>query len=210
MKSNIPFVREFAVIVLICGLFSSAYAQLGSGWTPIQESYVIVKSPGSTVVPNFGGATFTIPAGFGYAYFKYSYLPTSVTSQFQGDVAFNSMTGNRIAILKLIGQDSVTPWIVIEAVRTSAGYEYIDAETGAVLALFVNGMTNQINVVVDPSTENLDIYINGALVEQRTGHPGPYRYEIGAITGAGGTGPAEDSWTRVEFWMGGVRPTAAP
>ncbi len=204
MKAEKRIVKAFVALAILCGFFVSAHAQIGSGWTSTTESYVIQTSSGCTATPNSsGGGTFTVPSGSGRAEFRFQNLSSTVTEQFQGDVTVNSLGGDRINIKQTFGPAPSTPWNIIAVTKANGG-ELIEIEGGAVLAPYTVGTTARINTIYNPIAQTVDVYINGAHVEQKTGHTGPNYNKIGAYVSASGTGPATVTWQNILFWTGGT------
>ncbi|HEV8072848.1 MAG TPA: hypothetical protein VGP21_01855, partial [Opitutaceae bacterium] len=65
MKLEKRIVKTLAAFALICGLSVSAHAQIGSGWTPDNETYIAQNSSGTTTTAISGGFEFTIPTETG-------------------------------------------------------------------------------------------------------------------------------------------------
>jgi hypothetical protein len=222
MKVEKRIVKTLAAFALICSLSVSAHAQLGSGWTSAPETPTPQTSSGCTITPNSsGGGTFSVPSGIARAEYRYPNLPTTGTSQFQGDVVYTSLAGNRVNCEQLFGPAPSTPWqmLAFDKTLTVAGnppgafYDVESAAKGAQPGLYpyTIGATAQVNTIYDPVADTVDIYINGTHVRQDTEtngtsapNPPPHYHKIGCYVTGSGSGPATTVWTNVQFWSGGT------
>ncbi|MGA3008588.1 MAG: Ig-like domain-containing protein [Opitutaceae bacterium] len=210
--------KSLAAFALICGFALAARAQLGTGWSSAPETYVVQTSSGCTAVANSsGGGTFTVPSGINRAEFRYGNLPTTTTNQFQGDVVYNSLGGNRVNCKQTFGPDPSTPWEMLAfdktlVVGSNPPGAFYDVEWKPLpqpgLYPYTVGTTARVNTIFDPSAKTVDVYINGSHIIQDTGHSGPNYNKIGAYVTGTGTGPAQVTWTNIQFWSGGKAPTS--
>jgi hypothetical protein len=205
-----------AAFALICGLSVPAHAQLGCGWVPAPESYIIQVSAGCTAVPNgSGGGVFTVPGpGIFRAEFRYGNLPTTTMNEFEGYVVYNSLGGNRVNCKQTFGPDPSTPWQMLAFDKTllapgsATPGAFFDVETKPIpqpgLYPYTVGTSARVNTFYDPFAHTVDVYINGTHIVQCTGHTGAIYNKIGAYVLGSGSGPATVTWTNVQFWAGGT------
>jgi hypothetical protein len=75
--------KTVAAFAFICSLSFSAHAQLGSGWTNDNETYISQNSAGTTTTAISGGYEFKIPveSGLCRAEMRANNLPTNTTNQ---------------------------------------------------------------------------------------------------------------------------------
>src|SRR5882757_3352168 len=188
MLASKRIIQRLVAAALACGLYLSAHAQIGSGWTSTTETYVIQTSSGCTATPNStGGGTFTVPSGKGRAEFRFQNLSTTTTEQFQGDFTANSLGGDRVTCKQTFGPAPSTPWNIIDVSKANGG-EFLEIEGGIHLASYTIGTTARFNTIYNPSAQTVDVYINGVHVEQKSGHSGPNYNKIGAYVSSSGTG----------------------
>ena len=196
--------KAFAAFALMGGLSFPAQAQIGSGWTPANESVIIQTSVGSLFVPSFAGigGLFEIPPGPGRAVESMSTLPPG-SEQFQGDMTVTGLAGDRIGV-KATFMSPGTPWLDLGVEKSPGGSIIYDIQSGTVLSPYTVGTMVRINTIVsaDESATG-DIYINGSHAEKKTGGVGPFFDEFGVWATAIGTGPATVTWENVQFWTGG-------
>ncbi|MGA3008464.1 MAG: chitobiase/beta-hexosaminidase C-terminal domain-containing protein [Opitutaceae bacterium] len=213
--------KAIAAVALAGSLSGSAQAQVGSGWVPTTESYVIQISAGCTAVPLPGGGTggvFNVPGpGIFRSEFRFQDLSETVTEQFQGDVTLNSLAGNRVTVKQTFGPEPSSSWSLIAVDKTLVGKGALSGYTGGfydvhgspqvLLAPFTAGQTARINTIYNPlggaGHETVDVYINGTWVEQLATGTGPNYNKIGSYVSSTGTGPCMTTWQNVLFWIGG-------
>ncbi len=213
-----PMTKAFTAFALACGLSLSARAQIGTGWAPTTETYIVQKSSGCTAVasPSGIGGVFSVPTGFGRAEFRFQNLSESVLEQFQGDVTVNSISATgRITMKQTFGPDPSTPWSLIACRPITGGLQIYEVETGSTLLNhYIVGSTIRINTIYNPTggagNVTVDVYINGAHVEQVGSGTGPDYNKIGAYVSSSGSGPATYTWQNVLFWTGGTMNGGTP
>jgi hypothetical protein len=208
------FFKILATFALAGGWSLAAHAQLGSGWTPTTETFVVQTSAGCTVVPNSsGGGVFSVPndpINF-RAEYRFQDLSQTTTEQFQGDVTLDNLDGDRVTVKQTFGPSPSTSWSLI-AVRNAtpsapAGFYDVHGSGQPILAPFTVGQTARINTIYDPSGGpgkiSTTVYINGSFVEKFTDGTGPNYNKIGSYVSSTGSGPCVTDWENILFWTGG-------
>jgi hypothetical protein len=210
--------KAFAAFALACGLSLSARAQIGTGWAPTTETYIIQTSAGCTATPSPSGigGVFSVPTGPGRAEFRFGNLSESVLEQFQGDVTVNSISPTgRITMKQTFGPDPSTPWSLIACRPITGGLQIYEVETGGTLLNhYILGSTIRINTIYNPTggagKVSVDVYINGTHVEVMSNGTGPDYNKIGCYVSSSGSGPATYTWQNVLFWTGGTMNGGTP
>lgn len=183
-------------VVSLIGFFAlTASAQIGSGWTSYSPSYTTqIRGCGAN-----SGLVFQITCNNttddNRAERRYANI-SSGQSQFQGTVVVNSLGGDRIN-LKQTFQDNVGPWNMIAVKKPGELYE---VSTGANLASYTIGTSVRINTIMNTSTKSVQVYINGSLVETKTGAKLPVYDKFGTYRTASGVGPVKATWSNIQFW----------
>jgi uncharacterized repeat protein (TIGR03803 family) len=215
-------VKRIAAFALAGGLAWSARAQIGTGWTPASEHYIIQTSAGCSAVPfpnlpNGIGGVFNISSGAGRSEFRFEdNLPnqgfTSGTEQFQGDVTVNSLGGDRIILKQTFGGISGSDWNKIGVTKANGG-ELYEVYSGEGLASYTIGTAARINTILTfaGGIPAVNVYINGTLVEQLVGNGAYAIYDkAGAYAASSGSGPCTSAWENILFWTGGSSNGGAP
>src|SRR5581483_214944 len=102
-------------------LAANAYAQIGSGWTSISETFKIQTSGSGSVNGDTFSLTSTSSGTKDRAEREYNAW-SSGTHQFQGDVTVVSLGGDRIC-LKQTFQENTGPWNMIAVQKSGHPYE---------------------------------------------------------------------------------------
>jgi hypothetical protein len=205
------------------GLYLSARAQIGTGWTPASETpYALDTSAGcsSFALPAGSGVggVFNVPNGAtGRAEYRFQNLSASGTEQFQGDATVASWGGTHVTIKQTFGPAPSTPWSLIAVRTVSNGLQIFEDETGGgtLFNHYAAGQTIRINTIYNPNgggskAGTVDVYINGAFGEHWiNGTPIEFN-KIGAYINSSGHGPATITWQNVQFWVGGSLNSGTP
>jgi hypothetical protein len=202
MKNKNRIVKALAAFALICGLSVSAQAQIGSGWTPDNETYIVQTSAGCTV----SGDTFSVPSGHGRAEMRGNNLPTTASNQWQGSgtlVSFPSGS-NKICMHQVFGPAPSTPDLILdEATGGPTGVEIISLEqSDAFEASIQVGVTFQMNTIYVPG-KSITIYVNGSQTGTKVPNSGIHYNKYGQYVSLSGTGPATMRWDNVKSWTNG-------
>jgi hypothetical protein len=204
--------KIFAAAALACVSTLLTRAQIGTGWTPSAETYVIQTSTGCTAtpLPSGIGGVFTLPSGTtGRAEFRFNNLPTTGTEQFQGDMTFNSLGGDKVNVKQTFGPAPSTPWNMIAVKKSGSGAEFYEVQNSNAFSYpYTIGTTARINTIYNPNgggsgAATVDVYINGAHEEQVGNGTPPDYNKVGAYMTSSGSGPATVTWQNVVFWTGG-------
>jgi hypothetical protein len=78
-----------------------------------------------------------------------------------------------------------------------------DHGTGQILATGVVGHILRLNTIHDMNTGNFYVYVNGVLVETKTGGTAPFYDKYGTYRSGDGYGPITAKWSNVRLWTGG-------
>ena len=210
MKTH-DHVRKAAAFAIVCSLCLSAHAQLGTGWTPDNETYIAQTSAGATITAIPGGYEFRIPtvAGLCRAEMRGNNLPTNTTNQWQGLgtlVSFPSGS-NHISMHQVFGDtDPTVPDLILdEAVGGPTGVEIMSLEqSDAFEASIQVGVQFKMNTIYDPIGNLISIYVNGSLTGTKVPNPGPHYNKYGQYVSKSGFGPATFDWVNVQSWSGGT------
>jgi hypothetical protein len=202
MKNKNRIVKALAAFALICGLSVSAQAQIGSGWTPDNETYIVQTSAGCTV----SGDTFSVPSGHGRAEMRGNNLSTTASNQWQGSgtlVSFPSGS-NKICMHQVFGPAPSTPDLILdEATGGPTGVEIVSLEqSDAVEASIQVGVTFQMNTIYVPG-KSITIYVNGSQTGTKVPNSGIHYNKYGQYVSLSGTGPATMRWDNVQSWTNG-------
>ncbi len=184
------------------GLFGllavNAYAQIGSGWSSIAETFKVQTSGSGSVSGDTFKLTSTSSGVKDRAEREYNAW-SSGTHQFQGDVTVTSLGGDRIC-LKQTFQENTGPWNMIGVQKSGILYEI---EGGNTLASYTVGTTARINTILDADHGTVQVYINGSLKETKTGGQTPIYDKCGTYRTDSGSAPITATWTNIQFWQGG-------
>jgi hypothetical protein len=204
--------KSIAAFALTCGLFTSAHAQLGSGWTPDNETYIAQNSSGTTTTAISGGFEFKIPVETGLcrAEMRGNNLPSSSTNQWQGLGTLKSFPSgaNKICMHQVFGPEPSTPDLILdEATGGPTGVEIMSLEqSDAVEASISVGVQFQMNTIYDPVGNLISIYVNGTLTGTKVPNSGIHYNKFGQYVSASGAGPSTFDWVNVQSWSGGTAP----
>jgi hypothetical protein len=184
-------IQALTVVVFVCLCALTAHAQIGTGWTPYSPSFVTqIRGCGAN-----SGLVFRITCNNttndNRAERRYANM-TSAQSQFQGTVTVNSLTGDRIN-LKQTFQDNIGPWNMIAVKKPGALYE---VSTGNTLASYTIGTAVRINTITNTGAHTTQVYINGSLVETKTGGKGSLYDKFGTYRTHSGKGPITATWRK--------------
>jgi hypothetical protein len=205
-----------AAFALICGLSLTAHAQLGSGWTPDNETYILQTSSGTSALAIPGGYEFKIPTETGLcrAEMRGNNLPSNTTNQWQGLGTLKSFPAgsNHICMHQVFGPEPSTPDLILdEATGGSTGVEIMSLEqSDAFEASIQVGVQFQLNTIYDPVGGNIYIYVNGALTGTKAANSGTHYNKFGQYVSLSGAGPSTFDWVNVQSWSGGTRPNGTP
>ncbi|HXB01483.1 MAG TPA: chitobiase/beta-hexosaminidase C-terminal domain-containing protein [Opitutaceae bacterium] len=208
--------KTIAAFALICSLSFSAHAQLGSGWTPDNETYIAQNSAGTTTTAISGGYEFTIPveSGLCRAEMRGNNLPTNTTNQWQGlGTLKNFPSGaNKICMHQVFGPEPSTPDLILdEATGGSTGVEIMSLEqSDAVEASISVGVQFQLNTIYDPVGNLISIYVNGTLTGTKVPNSGTHYNKYGQYVSSSGAGPSTFDWVNIQSWSGGTAPGGSP
>jgi hypothetical protein len=204
--------KAIAAFALICSLSVSAHAQLGSGWTTDNETYIAQNSSGTTTTAISGGYEFKIPVETGLcrAEMRGNNLPTNTTNQWQGLgtlVSFPS-PANKICMHQVFGPAPSTPDLILdEATGGPTGVEIMSLEqSDAVEASITVGTQFQLNTIYDPVGNLISIYVNGALTGTKVPNSGIHYNKYGQYVSSSGAGPSTFDWVSIQSWSGGTAP----
>jgi hypothetical protein len=209
MKAEKRIIKTLAAFAFICGLSISAHAQLGSGWTPDNETYIAQNSSGTTTTAIPGGFEFKIPVvtGLCRAEMRGNDLPTNTTNQWQGLgtlVSFPSGSNN-ITCHQVFGPAPSTPDLILDESHYSGGIEIMSLEQGdAFEAQIQVGVQFQMNTIYDPVGNLISIYVNGSLTGTKTPNSGIHYNKYGQYVSKSGFGPSTFDWVNVQSWAGGT------
>jgi len=192
MHTEKRMLNRFAALALGCGLTLTAQAQIGSGWTPSDETFKVQES-GSGVV---SGDNFSITKDSSgtkdRAEREYKQY-TSGTHQFQGDFTVQSFGGTDICIKQTFHVDG-GPWVMLAVNR---------GNTFSVGGSFTIGTSVRINTITDMSKHTCEVYINGQLKKTYTGGQSPIYDKCGTYRMNAGEAPIKATWHNVHLWEGG-------
>jgi len=210
MKAENRIVKILAAFALICGLSLSAQAQLGTGWTPDNETYIEQNSAGTSTTAIPGGFEFSTPSGHGRAELRGNNLPTNVTNQWQGFATLKSLPAGstKISMHQVFGPAPSTPDLILdEAVGGPTGIEIISLEQGdAVEAPIQIGVQFQMNTIYDPVGNLISIYVNGSKTGTKVPNSGIHYNKFGQYVSLSGSGPSTMDWVNISSFAGGVAP----
>jgi len=208
MKAEKRIVKNLAAFALICGLSVSAHAQIGSGWTTDNETYIAQNSAGTTTTAIPGGFEFTTPSGKGRAEMRGNDLPSTTTNQWQGFGTLKSFPSgaNDVTMHQVFGPYPSTPDLILdEATGGPTGIEIMSLEQGdAFEAAIQVGVQFQMNTIYDPVGNLISIYVNGSLTGTKTPNSGIHYNKFGQYVSLSGTGPTTFDWVNVQSWAGGT------
>ena len=194
-RNHVLKMKTLVMTGLVCLITLTANAQIGTGWTPYSPSFVLqIRGCGASSGLNFS-ITCAATSGDNRAERRYANL-TAAMSQFQGTVVVTSLTGDRIN-LKQTFQDNIGPWNMIAVKKPGALYE---VSTGATLASYTIGTAVRINTITDTVKHTTQVYINGSLVETKTGGKGSLYDKFGTYRTHSGKGPVSATWSNIQFW----------
>lgn len=203
LKSRVPL---FTLgLAIACGAAVNAHAQIGSGWTEIfpNKSLQLVGSgwyQNNNGVETFGianSSTTTQERAEQRVLDDYS----SGSHQFQGDVKVTSLDGDVIN-LKQTFQANDGAWF-LATVDAASGGTLRDHSNGAILATGIIGKTIRLNTIHDMSANKFYVFVDGILVETRSGGVAPFYDKYGTYRAASGQGPVTAQWSKVHYWTGG-------
>src|SRR5579862_2550126 len=161
-------ISALAAFTAACGIVMTTQAQIGSGWTPTNETFKVQTSGSGTV----NGNTFSIPTTTSgtkdRAEREYTTWTTG-THQFQGDCTIKSFGGDGICIKQTFQKDN-GPWNMITVKHSGEIYE---VSTGDTLGSFTVGTSFRVNTILDADAGTVKVYINGSLAETLTGGQTP-------------------------------------
>jgi hypothetical protein len=209
MKAEKRIIKTLAAFAIICGLSVSAHAQIGSGWTTDNETYIAQNSSGTTTTAISGGFEFTIPTvtGLCRAEMRGNNLPTNTTNQWQGLGTLKSFPSgaDKICMHQVFGPAPSTPDLILdEATGGSTGVEIMSLEQGdAVEASISVGVQFQLNTIYDPVGNLISIYVNGSLTGTKVPNSGIHYNKYGQYVSKSGAGPSTFDWVNVQSWAGG-------
>jgi hypothetical protein len=212
MKVEKRIIKALAACAIICGFSLSAQAQLGSGWTPDNETYIAQNSAGTTTTAITGGYSFSIPSGHGRAELRGNNLPTNTTNQWQGlcTVVSYSAAADEICCHQVFGPPPSTPDLILDIKHYGGGLELDNFLQGEAFLTSVEvGVQFQMNTIYDPVGNLIWIYVNGSLVGSETPNAGIHYNKFGAYAQESGGGPATYNWVNVQSWAGGTIPSRA-
>jgi len=214
MKAEISIVKTLAAFALICGLSVSAQAQLGSGWTPDNETYIAQNSAGTSTTAIPGGFEFTTPSGQGRAEMRGNNLPTNITNQWQGFATLKSLPAGstNISMHQVFGPAPSTPDLILdEATGGPSGIEIMSLEQGKAFEAAIQiGVQFQMNTIYDPVGNLISIYVNGSLTGTKVPNSGIHYNKFGQYVSLSGTGPSTMDWVNISSFAGGVAPGNTP
>jgi hypothetical protein len=209
MKAEKRIIKTLAAFAFICGLSISAHAQLGSGWTPDNETYIAQNSSGTSTTAIPGGFEFKIPVvtGLCRAEMRGNDLPTNTTNQWQGLgtlVSFPSGSNN-ITCHQVFGPAPSTPDLILDEAHYSGGIEIMSLEQGdAFEAQIQVGVQFQLNTIYDPVGNLITIYVNGSQTGTKTPNSGIHYNKYGQYVSKSGFGPSTFDWVNIQSWAGGT------
>jgi len=207
MKVQKRLVKLLAAFALICGLSISAHAQLGSGWTPDNETYIAQTSSGCTITAISGGFEFSVPSGLGRAEQRGNNLPTTTTNQWQGFATLKSFPSgsDKICVHQVFGPAPSTPDLILDEATYSGGIEIMSLEqSDAFEAQIQVGVQFQLNTIYDPVGNLITIYVNGSQTGTKVPNSGVHYNKFGQYVSSSGTGPATMDWVNIQSWAGGT------
>jgi hypothetical protein len=209
MKAEKRIVKNLAAFALICGLSVSAHAQIGSGWTPDNETYIAQNSSGTTTTAISGGFEFTIPTETGLcrAEMRGNNLPTTTTNQWQGLGTLKSFPSgaDKICMHQVFGPAPSTPDLILDEATYSGGIEIMSLEqSDAFEAQIQVGVQFQLNTIYDPVGNLITIYVNGTKTGTKTPNSGIHYNKFGQYVSESGAGPSTFDWVNVQSWAGGT------
>ncbi len=208
--------QAFAAFALICGLSLSAHAQLGSGWTTDNETYISQNSAGTTTTAISGGYEFTIPteSGLCRAEMRGNNLPSTTTNQWQGLGTLKSFPSgsDKICMHQVFGPEPSTPDLILdEAVGGSTGVEIMSLEQSDTVEASISvGVQFQLNTIYDPVGNLISIYVNGSLTGTKVPNSGTHYNKYGQYVSSSGAGPSVFDWVSIQSWSGGTAPGSGP
>ncbi len=206
MKAEKRIVKNLAAFAIICGLSVSAQAQMGSGWTPDNETYFSQTSSGCTITAISGGFEFSVPSGSGRAEMRGNDLPSTTTNQWQGLATLKSFPSgsNKICMHQVFGPYPSTPDLILDEATYSGGIEIMSLEqSDAFEAQIQVGVQFQLNTIYDPVGNLITIYVNGSKTGTKTPNSGLHYNKYGQYVSSSGSGPATMDWVNIQSWAGG-------
>jgi hypothetical protein len=208
MKLEKRIVRTLAAFALICGFSIAAHAQLGSGWTPDNETYTPQTSSGCTITAISGGFEFSTPSGSGRAEERGNNLPTNTTNQWQGFATLKSFPSgsDNICMHQVFGPAPSTPDLILDErhVTGGTGIEIMSLEQGDAFEAYISvGVQFQMNTIYDPVGNIIRIYVNGSQTGTKTPNSGVHYNKFGQYVSLSGSGPSTMDWVNVQSWAGG-------
>jgi hypothetical protein len=204
-------IKACATFGFMVGLFLTAQAQLGTGWTPDNETYTPQTSTGCTITAIPGGYEFSVPSGGsseGRAEMRGNNLPTTTTNEWQGLGTLKSYPSgsNEICMHQVFGPDPSTPDLILDETTHSGKIEIesYNNNSSAIEAQIQVGVPFQLNTVYDPVGKLITIYVNGAQTGTKVPNSGVHYNKFGQYVSTSGTGPATFDWVNIESWSGGT------
>jgi hypothetical protein len=208
MKAEKRIAKTLAAFALICGLSLSAQAQIGSGWTPDNETYIAQNSSGTSTTAIPGGFEFKTPSGSGRAEMRGNNLPTNTTNQWQGFATLKSLPSGStdISMHQVFGPAPSTPDLILdEATGGPTGIEIMSLEQSKAFEAAIQiGVQFQMNTIYDPVGNKISIYVNGTLTGTKVPNSGIHYNKFGQYVSLSGSGPSTLDWVNVQSWAGGT------
>ncbi|MGA3008476.1 MAG: chitobiase/beta-hexosaminidase C-terminal domain-containing protein [Opitutaceae bacterium] len=204
------------MVTLIGSLALPARAQLGTGWTPDNETYIVQTSSGTSITPISGGYEFKIPTETGLcrAEMRGNNLPTNTTNQWQGFGTLVSFpAGSNFICMHQVfgGPSSSDPDLILDEAQGAAGPEIISESTGRqYFANITVGVQFQLNTIYDPVGNLITVYVNGSESGTHVPLAGVHYNKYGQYVSLSGAGPATMDWVNVQSWAGGSTKGAPP
>ncbi|MDB5814389.1 MAG: hypothetical protein JWN23_1506 [Rhodocyclales bacterium] len=190
--------KVIALSAVICAM-PAAHAVIGTGWTSASPSYKTQTEGCGSV----SGLTFKLtcntPYSAGYQRAERRYVNMTKSTQFEGTVKINSLTGDRIS-LKQTFQDGTGPWQMLGVKKSGSSLVLYEVEGGTTLGTLAVGGSVRVNTLTTLSSKSTVVYLNGTKVETKTGGKTPLYDKFGAYGTSSGYGPVSVTWSGVAFW----------
>jgi hypothetical protein len=203
---KLSLVTRLALLAAAGSIATTAYAQVGSGWTQYSASVTIQKAsdPSKATYTNSGGIeTFIITPGANRCEARVNNNYTSGQRQFQGEVRVSSPTNDQ-AVHQVFGNDQASdgsgPALMV---RAFASDKSLRVGSSKVIATNIYGVWTRVNTVhvVSSSGGTIDTFVNGSRKDagRRGGGTANHYFKYG-VYGTLNTPSAKSEWRNVKFY----------
>jgi len=186
------------LVVLACGLFQTATAQIGSGWSTDSASHTLQKVGPTAYYNNSGGVeTFRISSGDERSEIKINNTYSSGSHQFEGYV--NCRSGSDQNSIQQVVKDDGSGDVNQLRVYSSNGGELKVLQTGTVCATGIYGVYTRVNCIHYTDSGRIEIWINGheKSVGSDTGD-GSYYFKYGVYVHSENN--PQIQWKNIKCW----------